>query len=156
MKLKKQLLSGLMVAGALLFFAGRASAVDINKKQHPSTQLVYSSAAITGATAVYSTTIDLVGGDYDKISAQVLVTSGTSTGTPTLDVAIQVSADGGTNWATAGSFTQITSTAAASVPYNVLKQDLATGPGIKARLRFTGSANTTWNTVKAWVMPNVN
>lgn len=130
------------------------------KKLHSAVQRIL--APVTGvpltsanqSTRGISSTVDLSGGDLDKCSFQIKITSSTSTGTPTLDAAVQVSADGGTTWTTAGSFTQITSTSASAASY--LKQDVATGPGTKLRVVLTSSANTEWNGISIWALPNTN
>lgn len=158
MKKFKLFLFGVVAALAVVAVSpSKALAVETIKPLHPSVQVVLTSTTYSGAVSSTTASIDLSGGDLTSISCAFYIHDADSTGTPTLDVAIQVSPDGGTNWSTAGSFTQITSTATATVNEKTfLKQDVSTGPGTKARLLFTGAANTNWIGVKAWCLPTVD
>lgn len=155
MKISKKFLFGVVAALAVAAVSPSAArAVETFKPLHPTVQLVQSSHTITGATSSTSTVIDLSGGDLTSISCAFYVQSASSTGSPTLDGKIQISPDG-TNYVTAGSFTQVTSTTTA-IGTTYVKQDVSTGPGIKARLVLTGSANTSWIGVKSWCLPTVD
>jgi hypothetical protein len=153
----KKLLTGITLALGLAFLAPKAHALETIKPLHPSVQIVLTSTTYTGAVSSTTASVDLSGGDLTSISCAYYIGSASSTGTPTLDAAIQISPDGGTNWTTAGSFTQQTSTATATVNGKTfVKQDVSTGPGTKARILFTGAANTSWIGVKAWCLPTVD
>ncbi len=153
MKKFQQLLFGVVAALAVAAVSPRAAhALESVRPLHPSIQTVLSSTTYTGAVSSTTANVDLSGGDLTQISCAFYIQSASSTGTPTLDAAIQISPDGGTNWVTAGSFTQVTSTTT-SVGTTYVKQDVSTGPGNKARIKFTGSANTSWVGVKAWCLP---
>jgi hypothetical protein len=155
MKMLKKFLFGVVAALSVAAVSPKwAMAVETFKPLHPTVQLVQSSHTITGATSSTSTVVDLSGGDLTSISCAFYVQSASTTGTPTLDGKIQISPDG-TNWTTAGNFTQVTSTTT-SVGTTYLKQDVSTGPGIKARLVLTGSANTSWIGLKSWCLPTVD
>lgn len=156
MKHLKKFLFGVVAALAIAAVSPRAAfALESFKPLHPSIQAVLSSTTYTGAVSSNTATVDLSGGDLTSISCAFYIQSASSTGTPTLDAAIQISPDGGTNWVTAGSFTQVTSTTT-SVGTTYVKQDVSTGPGNKARVHFTGAANTSWVGVKAWCLPTVD
>lgn len=156
MKSIKRFLFGVVAALAVAAVSPNVvGAVETFKPLHPSIQLVLSSTTYSGAVSSTTATVDLSGGDLTSISCAYYVHQANSTGSPTLDAAIQISPDGGTNWVTAGSFTQVTSTTT-SVGTTYVKQDVSTGPGNKARIKFTGSANTNWIGVKAWCLPTVD
>ncbi len=154
----KKLLVGITLGLGLFLLGPRAAyAVETIKPLHPSVQVVLTSTTYSGAVSSNTSTVDLSGGDLTSISCAYYIHDADSTGTPTLDAAIQISPDGGTNWVTAGTFTQVTSTATATVnTITFVKQDVSTGPGTKARIKFTGSANTNWIGVKAWCLPTVD
>lgn len=155
-KLKKAMF-GVMAALAVGMVAPRwAMAVESIIPLHTAVQVILSSTAYAGAVSSTTAVVDLAGGDYTSISCAYYIHNAKSTGTPTLDAAVQISPDGGTNWVTAGSFTQLTSTVTANNAKTYVKQDVSTGPGTKARIKFTGSANTTWYGVRAWCMPTVD
>lgn len=152
----KRFMLGVVAALAVAAVAPRwAMAVETFKPLHPSVQVVLTSTTYTGAVSSTTASVDLSGGDLTSISCAYYIHQANTTGTPTLDAAIQISPDGGTNWVTAGSFTQVTSTTT-SVGTTYVKQDVSTGPGTKARIKFTGSANTNWIGVKAWCLPTVD
>lgn len=156
MKKLKQVLFGVVAALAVAAVSpSSAKAVETFKPLHTSVLLVQSSHTLTGAVSSTSTVIDLSGGDLTSISCAFYVQSASSTGSPTLDGKIQISPDGGTNWVTAGSFTQVTSTTT-SIGTTYVKQDVSTGPGNKARVILTGAANTSWIGLKTWCLPTVD
>lgn len=155
MKKMKAVLFGVVALAGLMLVGPRAAYAERSLKVHPSIQPVLTSTYYTGAISSTSATMDMSGGDMEKVSCMVAITSGTSTGTPTFDIAIQSSPDG-TAWVTVYSFTQITSTTTVTTanPYIVTALDKPTGIATKTRLLFTGAANTVWNGVRAWCLPN--
>lgn len=100
----------------------------------------------TDGTTGASLTVDLSGGDLDECSFQVNTTSGTS---GTLDFAIQISADGGSTWAQATTFTQISTHTTA---VNNVKQTVAVAPGTKMRVIPTISAGATYYNINMWTI----
>lgn len=99
-----------------------------------------------------SDTIDLSGGRLDNCDFQVSVTSGACS-TCTLDFTVQSSADGGTTWATAGTFTQITSSASAT---EAIKSSISVAPGNKARVINALSSATTFYAIDMWAVCNAD
>jgi hypothetical protein len=123
------------------------------KKLHSAVQRIINITSLAGmndANETTSTTVDLSGGDLDKASFVVSITSGVGTGTGTL--AVQVSPDGGTTWATAYNINVSTNglsamtTAYANIPVT----------GTKMRVVPSLTASTTWYGFKLWAIPSVD
>lgn len=148
-------LSVVAFAVAMLLAVGVVHSETFHKL-HSSPQLIINAVQLnsaTDSTTGLSSTVDLSGGDLDKCSFQLNISSGAGSTTPTFDGDIQVSADGGSTWATAGSFTQVTSTLTATA---VTKTNVATNPGTKLRIIPAISANTTFYSIKVYAMPQVD
>ena len=148
-------LAGLaLVLAAILSFAGVINAERI-VSVHTSPQLILNQLIHDGidGASFPSSTVDLAGGDHRICDFQVHTTSGVTSGSPTLDLTIQISADGGSNWATAGTFTQITTTNAV---VNAQKTGIIVAPGTKMRVIPALSAGTTFYELKVWAMPRSN
>ena len=147
-----------MIVGLVGFSIANA---EVIRKLHPSAQLIYNAVKINDASdgvAGASTILDLDGGNYDKCSFQLHVTSGAANA-PSLALAIQISADGGTTWAnTTTSFTTITTSETPSGLnlVNVQLANIAVGPGLKLRILPTLSDATTFYQVSVWAMPIVD
>lgn len=101
----------------------------------------------TDSTDGVSQTVDLHFGDHNYCDFQVYVASGATGGSPTLDFTIQTTADGGSNWASAGTFTQITTT---NTFTNAVKVGVNVSPGIQMRVLPTLSADTTFYSISMW------
>ena len=149
----KRLTFALAFALVALLSAVSIVPAETSKKLHTSPQLIINGnindATDTTAGVGLSSNVDLSGGDLDVADFQLHITSGACS-TCTFDIAIQSSADGGTTWANAGTFTQITSSNSAS---DVYKTGVVVAPGTKMRLATTLSASTTFYVVKVWAMP---
>lgn len=154
--LRKNVALFLALAAVAVISAPWIVSAETIKKLHPSVQLLWNNITLSGANeGSYTTrTVDLSGGDLDKVSCMVSASTGAAT-SPTFDIAIEVSPDGGTTWGTAGSFTQITSTGT-GVNIRAFKQDLATGPGTKLRVVPDLQDNTSYYNVNLWCLPSVN
>jgi hypothetical protein len=144
----------LSLALSLLSVGMGIAQAEVVRGLHTSPQLIINETSINDATDTtagigISDTVDLSGGDLNYCDFQLAITSGASA-SPTFDIAIQTSADGGTTWATAGNFTQVTSSLTAT---NVTKTGVVVAPGTKLRLATTLSSATTFYTVKVWAMP---
>lgn len=126
-------------------------------KQHTSPLLVTNIGSATGisdvtdATTGVSSTIDLSGGDLDKISWAVYLTSAAGTGTGS--VALQISPDGGTTWISNYTFGISTNGLTALSTYYT---NQAVNPGTKARFVPTLTAPCTYYGYKIWAMPATN
>ncbi|HJQ99697.1 MAG TPA: hypothetical protein VJ826_15390 [Candidatus Polarisedimenticolaceae bacterium] len=141
-----------LVAVLSVSVAGKAEVV---RTLHTSPQLIMNEASImkhqeSTAGIGISDTLDLSGGDLDVVDFQLHITSGAHPTSSTFDLTIKTSADGGTTWASAGTFTQVTSSQTAT---NVVKTGTIVAPGTKVRLESALSAGTTWYEVKVWAMP---
>jgi hypothetical protein len=152
----KRVKAALALAAFAALFAAPAQA-EVIKKLHSAPQKLFTSQTVNSVTYATSTvTVDLAGGDLDKASFALYITSSTTTnGSPTLDVDIQVSPDGGTTWGTCSTFTQITTTNTVAGVMK-FKQDVATGPGTKVRAIIRSSSNSQWYNMTMWVIPSVN
>lgn len=153
MKKLKGMLFGVVAALAFTCVAGVSVHAETFKKLHSAPQKVLTDTNYIGTVSSVTATVDLSGGDLDKVSAMVKISSSTTGSTASLDIDMEVSPDGGTTWGSAGGFTQITSTSTSAV--YTFKQNFATGPGTKFRLRFRG-ATASWWLVNAWVLPSVD
>lgn len=100
--------------------------------------------------ANYAQSIDLAGGDLDKVSFAVYASSSAGSGTGSF--AVQVSPDGGTSWIATGDTIALSTAATATSAH---ADDIKVSPGTKCRLVLTISGSTTFYTLKAWALPQV-
>lgn len=146
-------LKSMKLAFAFFAIAGLACVLNAEtiKKLHSSPQLIINATSMHSTNESDSSIVDLSGGDLDKCSFQLNISSG-SGASPTFDATIYVSPDGGNNWASAGTFTQITTTLTAVAQ---LKTNVATSPGTKLKVTplITGA---TFYTIKLWAVPSVD
>lgn len=95
----------------------------------------YATAVASGARTTSANSGALPGfGDWSKFRAQLAVTAASGT-TPTLDVVIEDSFDGGTTWNTVGTFTQKTAAGTQAVDITGLFSD-------QLRVRWTVGGTT--------------
>lgn len=129
------------------------------KKLRSSVQLVVNTGTggvndVSDATTGLSSTIDLSGGDLQKLSFGVYFASGTSTGNGNGTIALEISPNGGTNWLSSGYSVTLSSggtTGQATGYFNV-----PVGVANKARLTTTLSGSTTWYSYRLWALPSVD
>lgn len=141
--------------------AGLSSAETI-KKLHSSVQRIFNSVPLatygindaTDATSGTSSTIDLSGGDLDKVSFAVYGSSAAGTGSMTLT--LQVSPDGGTTWINTGDTIAVASGTLAVPTISAHADNLYVSPGTKARLTMAITGNTTYYSTKIWAIPSVD
>lgn len=145
-------LIGYIGMALILSLAPTLQATEVVVPQHPNPQLLWNNATISGANeASFIQTMDLSGADYTTVDFQLYIASGAASA-PTFDITVYTSADGGTTYASAATFTQITATSTAS---NVLKQSVRVAPGTKMKIIPDLQANTTMYSVKMWCVPRV-
>ncbi len=152
--------SAVKMAIALVLIVGVVGFVSAEtiKKIHSQPQLVINSGTgglndVTDATTGLSTTVDLAGGDLDKLSFGVFFGSGTGIGTGSIK--LQVSPDGGSNWFETG-YTQNFTTAGAVVGGATTYANIPTQPGTKARFVTTLNGSTTFYNFKVYAMPSAD
>jgi hypothetical protein len=139
-------------AVAVLVGVGIINAETI-KKLHPAPQLIINSLLMNNTTETDSTVVDLSGGDLDKFSFMVHVTSATNAKALTLDIAL--SADGGTTWVT-DLVNRKTITGNSLTPLTSSYVNIGVAPATKLKLIPTLASDTTFYTFKVWAMPSVD
>lgn len=152
----KPLRIALALAFAVVLFEGAKglSWAETVKKLHPSVQYILKNVNFndaTDATTGVTSTVDLSGGDLDKVSFGIYVTS--SVGTGFLTYQLQISPDGGTTWLSNYSITQSSTNQTAQATYYA---NIPVAPGTKMRMVPTLTGSSTWYAVKIWAMPSVD
>lgn len=150
--MKKLIRMGLASLAVASLFASVGKAETI-KKLHSAPQLIINAASgeFNDTNEPTSSTVDLSGGDTDKCSIAVYVSS--AAGTATLSLAVQISPDGGTSWIPTS--TTITVSSGTSAQTN-LNSNINVNPGTKLRVVPTLSSSATYYHCKVWAMPSAD
>lgn len=154
----KKFIAGLIAVAAIAFATGTPAFAERINKYHlsPSVVLNVGNAGVndvTDATTGLTSTIDLSGGDYDKMGFAVYFASGAGTGTGTLT--LQLSPDGGSTWLSTG-YSQNITTAGANTAGGTIYANVPTGGATKARFTMALNGSTTFYNLKIWAMPSVD
>jgi len=139
--------------GLIIGFSIMPAGAETIKKLHSAVQRVINVTSMNDANETNSSTIDLAGGDLDKISYAVSITSAAGTGQ--LTFTLQVSPDGGTTWTTDASNIK-TILPNGLTPITSYYSNINVAPGTKARLVPTITQPATFYTMKVWAIPSVD
>jgi hypothetical protein len=152
--LKSPMRRALALAFALVAVSCATVMAETVKKIHSAPQLIMNLTKFNDTNESNSSTVDLAGGDLDEVSFAVNVSS--SDGSALLNLAVQISPDGGTTWISTGDSIDVSTGATATASSTEYLANKTTQPGTKMRLLATLTGNTTYQNLKVWAMPAAN